>query len=239
MLAAEHISIRLDGKQILTDISFTLSEPGLYFLIGPNGSGKSTLLKILSGALNGFEGSVCLNRKTITAYRLEELAVLRSFLPQHESLRFNFSVEEAVFWGSYQKRAKNTETHKKQVEVQLKEMQLCSLRHQSYTTLSGGERQRVRLAQIFTQCALNPQKQFIFLDEPLQGLDIRFQENMFESLKTMALNTIVLVALHDLHWITSHNNVRTLLLSKGRLIADETNLLPAKIRKAFKDEILV
>ncbi|MCK4705533.1 MAG: ATP-binding cassette domain-containing protein, partial [Gammaproteobacteria bacterium] len=43
LLAAENLSLRLQGKTILSDVNLSLRESEIVTLIGPNGAGKTSL----------------------------------------------------------------------------------------------------------------------------------------------------------------------------------------------------
>lgn len=51
ILEAEHIQKKFAEKEVLKDISFSISKPEIFGLLGPSGSGKTTLIRILIGLL--------------------------------------------------------------------------------------------------------------------------------------------------------------------------------------------
>ena len=51
-LQVQRLSIAFADRQLLDDISFTLSERARAALVGANGSGKSTLLQIVAGLMS-------------------------------------------------------------------------------------------------------------------------------------------------------------------------------------------
>ena len=61
MLTVSHVSFAYRRREILKDISFTLSPGEALVIAGPNGCGKSTLLSVLSGALPGARGQITLD----------------------------------------------------------------------------------------------------------------------------------------------------------------------------------
>ena len=51
VIRVEDLNYRVDGQQILSDISFSVEQGDYVALLGPNGGGKTTLVKILLGLL--------------------------------------------------------------------------------------------------------------------------------------------------------------------------------------------
>ena len=50
-------------KTVVNDLSFKMSEPGVYALLGTNGAGKTTTLRIMLGMLAYDSGEVLWNGK--------------------------------------------------------------------------------------------------------------------------------------------------------------------------------
>src|SRR5688572_28744947 len=61
LLEMSGISKRYGGAQALDKVDFRLERGEIVCLLGDNGAGKSTLMKILSGAVQGYEGDVLLD----------------------------------------------------------------------------------------------------------------------------------------------------------------------------------
>ena len=86
-------------------------------------------------------------------------------------------------------------TYKAQIiqDTGIAKLQLTALQQ-----LSGGERQRVLLAR-----ALLRKPQLLVLDEPMQGLDIQSEEELYAYVRTLptTLGCAVLMVSHDLQWV--------------------------------------
>ena len=61
LLRADKISKKVGGKQILSEISFSVLRGQIIGVLGANGAGKSTLLKILSTILLPDVGTLKIN----------------------------------------------------------------------------------------------------------------------------------------------------------------------------------
>lgn len=58
MIEIRNVSLRLDGKSILNNISLTLEPGKIYGLVGSNGSGKTMLMKCICGFVHPTEGEI-------------------------------------------------------------------------------------------------------------------------------------------------------------------------------------
>ena len=71
-MIVNNLSYQVNGKNIIDDVSFVLSNKNKVGLVGVNGSGKTTLLKILSSKLKDYTGNVNNESETI-AYLKQEI----------------------------------------------------------------------------------------------------------------------------------------------------------------------
>ncbi|MGB9622935.1 MAG: ATP-binding cassette domain-containing protein, partial [Candidatus Bathyarchaeia archaeon] len=49
VISLRNVSVRLNGRTVLEDVSFDVESPSLITVVGPNGAGKTTLVKLLLG----------------------------------------------------------------------------------------------------------------------------------------------------------------------------------------------
>src|SRR6202166_2616781 len=61
LLALDEIGVRLGGRQILSDVTFSLRKGEFTGIIGPNGAGKTTLLRVILGLLEPSGGRVLID----------------------------------------------------------------------------------------------------------------------------------------------------------------------------------
>ena len=73
----DHVSIGFEGKQVLEDISLTVSPGETRILLGPAGSGKSVLLKLANGLMRPDSGTITVFGEEINDMPEEELFKLR------------------------------------------------------------------------------------------------------------------------------------------------------------------
>lgn len=203
MLSTKDISYHIGKANILSGVSASFLPGEFTMILGPNGSGKSTFLKIFSGEISGFEGQVIYGERNIRSIKKEELATFRAVMSQQPELGFPLTVEEVVMMGRYPHFTFNPS--KKDAEIvhaAVELMNLGAFKERNYTTLSGGEKQRVQYARVLAQIWEPPANgtRYLFLDEPLNNLDIKYQQDF---LKTAAAfknsNTVLVAVMHDIN----------------------------------------
>jgi iron complex transport system ATP-binding protein len=218
MIAANNISLSINGKRLLNGVSLNVT-PGLFTAIaGPNGAGKTSLLKVLSHESNRYEGSLTINGRAASDYSVSDLSKVRAVLPQSSHLQFPFSVQQIVEMGSHYQNDR-TQTNKTITEV----MELTGISewgNRNYQTLSGGEQQRVQLARVLAQVwEIKAYPRYILLDEPTSSLDIAQQQLIFGLVKQACERNIgVLAIVHDLNQVAQFAD-NLYFLKDGKVVA--------------------
>lgn len=221
MLKTIDISYSIAKKQILKNISVDFVPGEFAMILGPNGSGKSSFLKIFSGEINKFSGTVMYNEKSIHHISKEELAKYRAVLSQQPELSFPLTVDEVVMMGRYPHFTFSP--NKKDFTIcdeVINLMNLHSFKERNYMTLSGGEKQRVQYARVLAQIWEKPVNgcRYLFLDEPLNNLDIKYQQEFLQVAKTLKNEDTVLVAvMHDINLAIQHAD-KLVFFKEGELV---------------------
>ena len=221
MLRAEKISFSVGKKQILKNVSASFLPGEFNMILGPNGSGKSSFLKIFSGEINRFQGTVLYDNKKIKELRKEELAKKRAVMSQQADLGFPLLVEEVVMMGRYPHFTFNP--NKKDVTIcneVIERMNLVEFKERNYLTLSGGEKQRVQFARVLAQVWEKPADgyRYLFLDEPLNSLDISYQHEFLQAAVELIKDQTVLIAvMHDIN-LAAHYADNLFFLKEGEMV---------------------
>lgn len=196
MLILRNISVRLEGKQILDDVGFTLRPHRLTALVGRNGSGKSTLLSCVNQQIP-YTGEIFEGEKNLALLSPRERAKAVAILPQMLPAPHITAREMAAFGRNpyLDFTGRLTEKDKQAVADALQDASADDLADRYVDTLSGGERQRVALAMILAQ-----NTPIALLDEPTAHMDqtheAAFLQRLAELKKTR--KKTFLVVLHDL-----------------------------------------
>jgi ABC-type cobalamin/Fe3+-siderophores transport system ATPase subunit len=216
-LKLEGISFNRRGKTVLEGINATLTDSGLTCLMGINGTGKTTLLRILSGELKASSGRYFIEGKDAVALSRKEISRYFSVIPQNAPVPPYITVGEMVGLGRFRPRSalwwQLTTADRVVVNECLARCLVTSFKDRRMDELSGGEQRRAWLA-----FGLAPDKNFLILDETLDGLDLPAKRAFFQMLKGIASkNRGILMASHDLDMVAEFAD-RVIILSEGRVI---------------------
>lgn len=233
MLEAYKISYAYKKHSILENIDISVKYGELLVIVGPNGAGKSTLLSLLANEAGKNAEPIFFKKKTFEEWDYRDLAYNKAKFSQNNSQDIPLSVKDVVMMGRYPYFQSNP--NKKDYEAVQKAMEETDVAHleaRDYNSLSGGEKQRVHLARVLTQLDNEVLNKLVFLDEPLNNLDVLHQHRILHTIKnfTEKGNTAVMV-LHDLNLAAQFAD-RIMLLKKGKVVAHD---IPNKV---FTKEII-
>lgn len=210
-LKVEAINVLQDGRRILSEISFSLQQGELAFILGNNGAGKSTLLKAIMGMVP-YEGQIRLNERDIRLTSRRALATEIAYVPQGVELKVPYTVEEFISLSGYAGQRSSREMQLISQEV----MQLAgcaSLSTKAISTLSGGEKQRVLIAAAVAQ-----KPRLLLVDEPTTFLDPKHQceiTALFDNLRKN-YNVGILAVSHEISFMLNQD-ARYIALKEGTL----------------------
>jgi spermidine/putrescine transport system ATP-binding protein len=177
LLAVSHVTKCFQRKNVLSDVSFSVSEGEFLTLLGPSGCGKTTLLRIISGLEKPTSGSIFLNNLDITHTSPQSRSIRTVF--QHYALFPHLNVYDNIAFG-LRCTGHDKNTVIKRVNDMLERLSLQSLKHRKPRYLSGGEQQRVAIAR-----AMVNQPVILLLDESLSALDSLLRQQLRLELKLL------------------------------------------------------
>lgn len=241
MMQVNQLVYTAGKRNILNNISFSLTPGKVTVILGPNGAGKSTLLRLLSGELKPSGGTVSWHNRPLHQIPPAQLATQRAVLTQQYAITLPFTCEEVVLMGRYphftnQPAADDIAA----VKAAMEEMHVTHLSSRPFQTLSGGEQQRVQAARVLAQLwSKRPEAapgKMLLLDEPTSSMDIQHQQLLLGKARKLAQQRYtVLIVLHDLNLAARYAD-EIVLLQKGSLLAAGTAaevLQPATLQQAY------
>ena len=185
LLKLATVSKRFAQRLILDNISMSITQGEITTVIGPNGAGKSTLLKIILGLIAPDSGTI---------ERSSELRI--GYMPQKLYVDPTLPLTTQRF-------LRLADTASSACDKALELTGISHLKHNEFQNLSGGEMQRVLLAR-----AIVRRPNLLVLDEPVQGVDINGQNELYRIITnlTKILNCAVVLVSHDLHLVMSDSD---------------------------------
>jgi len=166
-LKATGLSKRYKARQVVKDISLSVSPGEIVGLLGPNGAGKTTAFYMIVGLVPCDGGSVTLGERDLTTLPMHLRARAGvGYLPQEPSVFRRLSVADNLLAVLETRPGLDGEARQQPLETLLDELHIGHLRDNLGQSLSGGERRRVEIAR-----ALAADPQYILLDEPFAGVD--------------------------------------------------------------------
>ena len=219
MIKVINAGFKAGKKVLLHNINLEVKQGELLAIIGANGAGKSTLMKLLSGDRKAHSGEILFNDTNINNISSGGLATKRAVLSQHNTISISFSTEEIIMMGRYP----HFEVRPKPEDIEIVKTVMAEtgvqhLAGRDYSTLSGGEQQRVQLARVIAQIYDVPGA-YLFLDEPTNGLDLLYQQQILSIARKLADKGYGVVAiLHDINFASRYAD-NVLILKEGKVLA--------------------
>lgn len=186
LIKLSNVSFVRQGRAILKDVNLEVCPGEIVTLIGPNGAGKSSLLKLALGLESISSGQRICQPNLRIGYMPQKISI-----PDTLPLSVKHFLELAK---RYDKR---------QLTSVSERLNIVDLLKRPMQKLSGGELQRVLLAR-----ALLSNPELLVLDEPVQGLDVSGQAELYHLISDLKdeLNCGVLMVSHDLHLVMAATN---------------------------------
>lgn len=212
-MTVRNLVVRYPGSSqtALEDISFELKAGERVAVVGPNGAGKSTLFKVIAGVLQPTAGNVRIYGQEPGRH------VCIAYIPQRNQIDWTFpvTVSDVVMMGriselGFLNRPKSEDW--RYVHHCLDVVGIRDLANRQIGELSGGQQQRMFIAR-----ALAQEAELMLMDEPLSGLDVPAQEDIYRILDELRERGItVMVATHDLNQAAEYFD-RVMLLNRRLL----------------------
>ncbi|MDX2478707.1 MAG: zinc ABC transporter ATP-binding protein ZnuC [Desulfuromusa sp.] len=181
LLEVANVSLVIGKNLLLEKVNLKIGKGEILTIIGPNGAGKTTLLRVALGLQKPTSGAV---------QRQQGLTI--GYMPQRLHLDPTFPLTVKRFLAL----ACNNDFAR--ILALLSEVGAAHVAESAVQTLSGGEMQRVLLAR-----ALVREPDLLVLDEPVQGVDVHGQVELYQLISRIREHRgcAVLMVSHDLHLV--------------------------------------
>jgi ABC-type lipoprotein export system ATPase subunit len=209
----KNVTKKIDNKSILSDVNLKFDSKGLVFIVGKSGAGKSTLLNII-GQIDKeydgeifYKGDICQkNERFMSELRRSKIG----FIFQDFNLLGDILVSENMELAAGISRSNIIS-----IDEILKIFDIDECKTKQCKVLSGGEKQRVAIAR-----AVCKNSEIILADEPTGNLDEANSKQVFDVLKQISKDRLIIVITHDLEAANKYGD-RIISISDGLVVSDE------------------
>ncbi len=190
VLTAQNLAKSYRGRQVVYDVSLSVSSGQIIGLLGPNGAGKSTCFHMIVGIISVDAGTICLDDQDLTGLSVSGRARRGlGYLPQEASIFRKLSVADNIMAILETRSDLSHQQRTQRLEELLEEFHITHLRDTQGMALSGGERRRAEIAR-----ALATEPAFILLDEPFAGIDpisVTDIKHIITHLKSLGIGVLI------------------------------------------------
>lgn len=165
----DNISYAFDAEKLFSGVSFTVSSGQVVILMGRSGSGKSKLLEISAGLIEPVSGTVRWDDRDIQDYSQFEFITEKrktGFVFQQHALISNMTVFDNIALPLRYHTTMRDEALEAMIKQHLEKFGISELQGKLPEVLSVGQARLVSIARAFIM-----RPEFLFLDEPISGLD--------------------------------------------------------------------
>lgn len=212
-----------DGREILSNVNWSIKATDRWVVVGPNGAGKTTILSMLAALAHPSSGSLAIFGEKIGQTNLFDLRTRIGFASNDMTNRVpsDENVLDTVLTAAHGVTGR---WHEKYEEIDLKrarrvlgEWNLEHLLANRIGSLSDGEKKRVQIAR-----AVMTDPEMLLLDEPAGSLDVGAREDVIEMLDHFARDIrspAMVMVTHHVEEIPS-GFTHLLVLSEGKIVAN-------------------
>ncbi len=212
----KNVSLTIQGKSIVSNVSINVNPGEIVGLMGPNGAGKTSTFNIAVGNLKPDRGDILINDKFITNYPLHERAKLGlGYLTQEASIFRDLTVKENIDLALQNSFYSKAIIRNKRENI-INEFNLNKFVDTYGYQLSGGERRRCEIARALSVGKKGPK--YLLLDEPFAGIDplaVNYLKKLILKLSKKGMGIL----------ITDHNVRETLLITNKSYVLSEGKIL--------------
>ena len=159
-LSVNKLSKTFEAKKAVDQISFEMTEPGVFGLIGTNGAGKTTTIRMILGIIRMDEGTAAWNNAPISRETMSF-----GYMPEERGIYTKSKVmEQLVYFGML--RGMNKTDARNSTAKWMDRLDVSEYRDMIAEKVSKGNQQKIQLI-----AALIHNPELIILDEPFSGLD--------------------------------------------------------------------
>lgn len=210
----ENVTLDLNNKRILDNISFEVKAGSRVGIIGPTAAGKTQIFYLITGLIKPNSGKITIDGVEIDKYETNNLYSQIGMVFQ-DSIIFNTSIRNNI---AFREKLPEDQIWKAVETAELKDFvnsqpdKLDTLLSERGSSLSGGQKQRLTLARAL---ALNPK--ILLLDDFTARVDINTEKRILENLRKNYPEITVVAITQKIDSVKEMDNI--ILVMEGDLVA--------------------
>ena len=215
-LEVRNVSLKINGKIIVENVSLSIMPGEIVGLLGPNGAGKTSTFNLVVGNLKPNKGDILINNKSISNLSLPMRSELGlGYLPQEPSIFRDLTVRDNINLALQNSKLSKSIIRTRREKI-INEFNLNKFVDNYGYQLSGGERRRCEIARALSVGRNGPK--YLLLDEPFSGIDPLAVNDLKSLIINLSNNGVGIL-------ITDHNVRETLSITKKSYVLTEGKLL--------------
>lgn len=229
-------------NRVIQGLSVKIAKGKITTLIGANGCGKSTLFNLMTKNLKPKSGNILFDSTDISQIKLRDFAKQAAIVHQYNTAPDDITVEKLVAYGRMPYRSfgisSDSKTDDEKIRQAMEITHITKHKDCAVSQLSGGQKQRVWIAM-----ALAQDTKILFLDEPTTYLDIRYQLQILNLVRTLnrEYGMTIIMVLHDINQSLYYSD-EIIAMKDGKIIAQgepEKIITPELIRKVYDVDLAI
>jgi ABC-2 type transport system ATP-binding protein len=223
-IVAEGLTKRFGDFVAVDNISFSVQKGEFFGLLGPNGAGKTTTIRMLTGVLKPEDGRIFIDGTDLGKEPLlakERMGVI----PEVGTVYVDLTARENLeLFGRFYGLPK--EVRVERTDEMLKDLGLHDRADDVVKNYSKGMRQRISIG-----CSMVHEPSVLFLDEPMEGLDVQSRRLIVDKVKALnAKGCTVILTTHNIE-DASRLCQRVCIINKGKIVTIDS---PEHLKSTFE-----
>ena len=229
-LEIKNVSLSINRKLIVNNVSIHVSPGEIVGLLGPNGAGKTSTFNLIVGNLRPNKGEILLNNKRINNLSLPQRSKLGlGYLSQEPSVFRDLTVKNNINLALENSGLSKSIIRSRREKI-VNEFNLNKFIDNYGYQLSGGERRRCEIARALSVGQNGPK--YLLLDEPFAGIDPLAVNDLKKLISKLSKNGVGIL-------ITDHNVRETLSITHKSFVLCEGKILASGLSsEVAKNEIV-